>query len=115
MTHEDDLPAEVRRQDEEDELQIAAELADLRKEEHVPAARRRWSNDTERDKHEDRNAGRYRNPLQHGRMRQVVVACRLSHATSVGAGQRPRHRRTGRSSHELAGLVLGLPGLPLSV
>ena len=39
MTHEDDLPAEVRRQDEEDELQ----LAELRKEEHVSAARRRWS------------------------------------------------------------------------
>lgn len=46
MTHEDDLPAEVRRQDEEDELQIAAQLAELRKEEeeeHVSAARRRWS------------------------------------------------------------------------
>ena len=43
MTHEDDLPAEVRRQDEEDELLIAAQLAELRKEEHVPAARRRWS------------------------------------------------------------------------
>jgi alkanesulfonate monooxygenase SsuD/methylene tetrahydromethanopterin reductase-like flavin-dependent oxidoreductase (luciferase family) len=42
MTHEDDLPAEVRRQDEEDELQIAAQLAELRKE-HVSAARRRWS------------------------------------------------------------------------
>jgi len=44
MTHENDLPAEVRRQDEEDELQIAAQLAELRKEEHVSAARRRWSN-----------------------------------------------------------------------
>jgi len=33
MTHENDLPAEVRRQDEEDELKIAAQLADLRKEE----------------------------------------------------------------------------------
>jgi hypothetical protein len=43
MTHEDDLPAEVRRQDEEDELQIAAQLAELRMEEHVSAARRRWS------------------------------------------------------------------------
>ena len=42
MTHEDDLPAEVRRQDEEDELQIAAQLAELRKEEHA-SARRRWS------------------------------------------------------------------------
>ena len=42
MTHENDLPAEVRRQDEEDELQIAAQLAKLRKEEHLPAARRRW-------------------------------------------------------------------------
>ncbi len=42
MTHEDDLPAEVRRQDEEDELQIAAQLAELREEEHVPA-RRGWS------------------------------------------------------------------------
>ncbi len=46
MTNEDDLPAEVRRQDEEDELQIAAQLSELRKEEdeHVSAARRRWSN-----------------------------------------------------------------------
>ncbi len=43
MTHENDLPAEVRRQDEEDELQIAAQLAELREEEHVSAARRRWS------------------------------------------------------------------------
>ena len=42
MTHEDDLPAEVRRQDEEDELRIAAQLAGLREEEHVSAARRRW-------------------------------------------------------------------------
>jgi len=31
MTQSDDLPAEVRRQDEEAELQIAAQLADLRK------------------------------------------------------------------------------------
>ena len=30
MTPEDDLPAEVRRQDEEAELQIAAQLAELR-------------------------------------------------------------------------------------
>lgn len=30
MTHNDDLPAEVRRQDEEAELQIAAQLAELR-------------------------------------------------------------------------------------
>jgi hypothetical protein len=43
MTHEENLPAEVRRQDEEDELLIAAQLAELRKEEHVSAARRRWS------------------------------------------------------------------------
>ena len=43
MTYENDLPAKVRRQDEEDELQIAAQLAELRKEEHVSAARRRWS------------------------------------------------------------------------
>ena len=30
MAHEDDLPAQVRRQDEEAELQIAAQLAELR-------------------------------------------------------------------------------------
>jgi cation transport regulator ChaB len=30
MSHEDDLPAEVRRQDEEAELQMAAHLAELR-------------------------------------------------------------------------------------
>jgi hypothetical protein len=30
MSHDDDLPAEVRRQDEEAELQIAAQLAELR-------------------------------------------------------------------------------------
>jgi hypothetical protein len=29
MTHEDDLPAEVRKQDEEAELQVAAQLAEL--------------------------------------------------------------------------------------
>ena len=43
MSHEDDLPAEVRRQDEEAELQIAAQLAELRTDENVVAARRRWS------------------------------------------------------------------------
>lgn len=43
MTHEDDPPAEVRRQDEEAELQVAAQLAELRQDGHVPAARRRWS------------------------------------------------------------------------
>ncbi len=43
MTHENNLPAEVRRQDEEAELQLAAQLAELRQDEHVPAARRRWS------------------------------------------------------------------------
>jgi len=32
MAHEDDLPAQVRRQDEETELQIAAQLAELRTE-----------------------------------------------------------------------------------
>ncbi len=31
MTDKDDLPAEVRRQDEEAELQVAAQLAELRK------------------------------------------------------------------------------------
>jgi hypothetical protein len=30
MTHENDLPAEVRKQDEEAELQVAARLAELR-------------------------------------------------------------------------------------
>ena len=43
MTYEEDLPAEVRRQDEEDELLIAAQLSELRREEHVSAARRRWN------------------------------------------------------------------------
>ncbi len=32
MTSEDDLPAEVRQQDEEAELQIAAQLAEIRTE-----------------------------------------------------------------------------------
>jgi hypothetical protein len=31
MTHGNDLPAEVRKQDEEAELQVAAQLAELRK------------------------------------------------------------------------------------
>ena len=31
MSDEDDLPAEIRRQDEEAELQVAAQLAELRK------------------------------------------------------------------------------------
>jgi hypothetical protein len=35
MTHEDDLPAEVRKQDEEAELQIAAQLAELRQDAHA--------------------------------------------------------------------------------
>jgi hypothetical protein len=45
MTHEDDLP-EVRRQDEEAELQVAAQLAELRKdaeathEDDLPEVRR---------------------------------------------------------------------------
>jgi len=43
MTHEDSLPAEVRRQDEEAELQIAAQLAELRKDGNAVTARRRWS------------------------------------------------------------------------
>ncbi len=43
MTDNDDLPAEVRRQDEEAELQIAAQVAGLRTDEDVVAARRRWS------------------------------------------------------------------------
>ena len=43
MSHEGDLPAEVRRQDEEAELQIAAQLAELRNDEDVAASRRRWS------------------------------------------------------------------------
>ena len=43
MTDEDDLPAQVRRQDEEAELQIAAQLAELRTDEHVVAPGRRWS------------------------------------------------------------------------
>ncbi len=42
MTNEEDLPAEVRRQDEEAELQIAAQLAELRKDEDAVAARQRW-------------------------------------------------------------------------
>ena len=47
MIPEDDLPAEVRRQDEEAELQIAAQLADLRtdtgtaREDDLPAEVRR--------------------------------------------------------------------------
>ncbi len=43
MTDNDDSPAEVRRQDEEAELQIAAQLAGFRSDEDVVAARRRWS------------------------------------------------------------------------
>jgi len=41
--NDDDLPAEVRRQDEEAELQVAAQLAEFRTDEGVVAARRRWS------------------------------------------------------------------------
>jgi hypothetical protein len=43
MTDEGSLPAEVRRQDEEAELQIAAQLAELRKAGDAVTARRRWS------------------------------------------------------------------------
>jgi hypothetical protein len=38
MTHGDDLPAEVRKQDEEAELQVAAQLAELRQEAGAPQA-----------------------------------------------------------------------------
>ena len=41
MTDENDLPAEVRKQDEEAELQVAAQLAELRKGEDVLAWVRR--------------------------------------------------------------------------
>ncbi len=46
MTHEDDLPAEVRKQDEEAERQVAAQLAELREdaeathEDDLPEVRR---------------------------------------------------------------------------
>jgi hypothetical protein len=46
--HGDDLLAQVRSQDEETERQVAAQLADLRKDEDVVAARRRWSDLSER-------------------------------------------------------------------
>jgi hypothetical protein len=49
MTHEEDLPAEVRRQDEEAELQVAAQLAEHRKDEDVVATRRRWRDRRWRD------------------------------------------------------------------
>ncbi len=53
MTPEDDLPAEVRRQDEEAELQIAAQLAELRNdtgtapEDDLPAEVRRQDEEAE--------------------------------------------------------------------
>ena len=53
MTPEEDLPAEVRRQDEEAELQIAAQLAELRadtgtaREEDLPAEVRRQDEEAE--------------------------------------------------------------------
>jgi len=54
MTQDDDLPAQVRRQDEETELQIAAQLAELRTdteaahEDDLPAQVRRQDEETER-------------------------------------------------------------------
>ena len=54
MTPENDLPAEVRRQDEEAELQIAARLAELRtdntgtaREDDLPAEVRRQDEEAE--------------------------------------------------------------------
>jgi hypothetical protein len=53
MTPDDDLHAEVRRQDEEAELQIAAQLAELRKdtgtarEDDLPAEVRRQDEEAE--------------------------------------------------------------------
>ena len=38
MTHGNDLPAEVRKQDEEAELQVAAQLAELRQDPDADAA-----------------------------------------------------------------------------
>ena len=54
MTHNDDLPAEVRREDEEAERQIAAQLAELRKNaeathnDDLPAEVRREDEEAER-------------------------------------------------------------------
>ena len=53
MTHGDDLPAEVRKQDEEAELQVAAQLAELRQEadaahgDDLPAEVRKQDEETE--------------------------------------------------------------------
>jgi hypothetical protein len=53
MTPENDLPADVRRQDEEAELQIAAQLAELRtdtgttREDDLPAEVRRQDEEAE--------------------------------------------------------------------
>ena len=53
MAREDDLPAEVRREDEEAELQIAAQLAELRtgtatpREDDLPAEVRREDEEAE--------------------------------------------------------------------
>ena len=55
MTPDDDLPAEVRRQDEEAELQIAAQLAELytdtgtTREDDLPAEVRRQDEEAERE------------------------------------------------------------------
>ena len=55
MTPDDDLPAEVRRQDEEAELQIAAQLAELHtdtgttREDDLPAEVRRQDEEAERE------------------------------------------------------------------
>ena len=48
MSDDDGLPADVRRQDEEAERQVASQLAQLRTDGDAPAARRRWSDLSQR-------------------------------------------------------------------
>ena len=116
MTHEDDLPAQVRRQDEETELQIAAQLAELRTdteaahEDDLPAQVRRQDEETELQiaaqlaelrKDEDVVAARRRwSDLSEGTRRLLITAAVADGALRVAAlidiKRRPASQIRGR-------------------
>ena len=116
MTHDDDLPAEVRRQDEEAELQIAAQLAELRKDteaahnDNVPAEVRRQDEETELQiaaqltglrKDEDVSAARRRWSDLSKRTRRLLVAAAVADgalrvAALIDIQRRPASQIRGR-------------------
>jgi hypothetical protein len=116
MAHEDDLPAQVRRQDEEAELQIAAQLAELRTDteaahgDDLPAQVRSQDEETERlvaaqladlGKDEDAVAARRRWSDLSVRTRRLLIAAAVADgalrvAALIDIKRRPASQIWGR-------------------